>query len=1034
MTPSNIKSELEKVCELGQNYRGAFLTRIFFTDLLFAAKALKFKVKTEKPEDLIEVSVNERLINIVHNGFKCGTTKFQGKDTLLVIMDEFVPSKFLKEKITVSQNVFDILDKYDATLRFDYSYKYHMTIVNVVNSLFKNKEGFLFTNDIGRMPALDVNEFDKFYRTSSVDWASVFPKHIILKFYSAYELYGSYIFDNYLTNRNDIDITNIEVGGTRYFLEWLALGMPCKSHYPWYAFMTKYILGLQMAYATHCVDNEVLIDVLTATIKRFCEVIKNGIKKFDDNVYDDPDYQMCFVTRDDGFCMAYWGMHLLHQLFFMLGSLPTIENSKLYHANNTQKALEVSVEVLDLLPSFLEHMPYCTYGYSYVSEKLKKGIEKSFFTNFSYAMENFITDKVADISQIAAQIINVFGDISVVKQKMIVDQFLYEEIACTSTARKMIQNGIIRNILAAKDSECKDLITFKREKQEGESLFLGGKTSYAEVGVFRLSLTEKGLSFCNIIKTILRDSVDLNYSVFTDFTDFDIDHLDYQDANLRVYLKLDPSQRCFVQHPQDPFMKIKRTKSTDLIVTTYKDLGEVLTIERKMGLAQMELVEKALCLFGYQTFPEVPLGVKSCKNEASPLVIYQDFNNTTFKQNTIEKHIVVLCSILFKFIAGLRGLLERPKASLTPNFNISEQILINDFKNFTKTFSLDIPWIRCAIEDSNFNSKLEFAAKCYACIYENSGLESATSFLVTNSKELNGIKELLVDKDNNLFTLKLVAYFTSFFKGNSWSLPKEFATLVGELLKNGSDKENFAQMFKVNTTEVDNIFVSLLGNTTQTLKAVHSVIDILNNYCQTNVTIQNGRKTTKKQQINQNDMPVALDIDEKRLSEVLETTAKARESLNKIFADEEDEAENSQIVGVAQNISSLRHAADKTPKDESKSKPAEVKSNVSTTNKEASALNGQSNVASTKRSVASDFTREELNELLTIFKSKNEWLQSDLRRAYGKRIMMLGKFIDKLNDISLELFDDLLISVEGEDIEIEESYIDEVFANYKVAD
>jgi|GEM_PF-4123936 len=63
--------------------------------------------------------------------------------------------------------------------------------------------------------------------------------------------------------------------------------------------------------------------------------------------------------------------------------------------------------------------------------------------------------------------------------------------------------------------------------------------------------------------------------------------------------------------------------------------------------------------------------------------------------------------------------------------------------------------------------------------------------------------------------------------------------------------------------------------------------------------------------------------------------------------------------------------------------------------------------------------------------AKDSWDESDLRRAYGKRSLLLGKFIDKVNEVSLELYDDYVFLSDDGVVDIETEYLDGVLAKMK---
>ena len=992
--------------------------------------------------------VREIPLYVALNGFKVGKFCCEAPGTLLVLAPKvqeavlkkkniYLPPK-LKEALEVFINHYSI-PQYDIEHFLEMCKSFWDVSIGRINpQVLTNSSG---TKGVGLWAKKDI---------FSLDLTLNFQLFLMVNRYEA-QIEPEDDDDEVFIFRSSFESPLIS-GYTKY-LEWLENDMPEALKSSWLAFMFEYVCGLDTVASLPVVPDEDFIPIICKTIKKICLFVVHNKEIFASGTK--------FFEAGDGIAVAYLLGDMLKDLIVMLSSRQSVLAQNL----TDQRLILLIADVLPWLLRATDIISTCggntnlsyqpvIYKFIKESKTIKTGKKSSeindtvfkIFRTCLKAQRIFIRDAMRSFYEVAlkdrAACMRAF-----IKDYSYAPQLTTSawEIWCKTVVEPCCQN---ENVI---DRGCQVL---------SPTYFFGFLSGcfYAYSYYLKSQFLSKDQSLKEVLKKEADRFIDYDFVDTRLFFDEKTDPVKIptfkkidEDSNIedndygrlqfknrgddlyhaQVYFSNRSFTNVHYDRPRDLWQDLFENKGGQAgqgLIVKVEELAQAIGIRRKITSAHARLLNQAADIWNWDIFPPAMFNLKRSFG-ADEVVIISKKTEPSFAdsiQDSYTKYFKEFCfGFLFRISAAFSSFREIDEdcSSLKKEIKTDIQCFING-----STGTLELPeWFKSIVEDSSFDDKLEAYTQKYAQLLEEGGAKEADILLSVPLKELNKIDFLLDDYSKRTFYLYYLRHLM-FIAADSHNLTAKVAQTFMALLNYMCNVKDWSPLVKIKPQEASHYLELAEGSTKDQTKYG---IEILNKwFAAENLGLEfdlvKPKPTTRKKagkDTAEIDAPVALNIDDNRLKDVLKTTAKARESLDRIFNEQEDDAEDAQVAAMAAGIRALRNAD--TSKSQTQAEAQSKKAATAASNSKSA----QTSTASSKK--GAPFSAAELEEIFTLLKAKDSWDESDLRRAYGKRSLLLGKFIDKVNEVSLELYDDYVFLSDDGVVDIETEYLDGVLAKMK---
>lgn len=843
------------------------------------------------------------------------------------------------------------------------------------------------------------------------------------------------------------------ISGYTKYLEWLENDMPEALKSSWLAFMFEYVCGLDTVASLPVVPDEEFIPIICKTIKKICFFVVHNKEIFASGTK--------FFEAGDGMSVAYLLGDMLKDLIVMLSSRQSVIAENI----TDQRSILLIADMLPWLRRATDiistcggntNLSYQPIIYKFIKESkiIKTGNKSSEMNDTVFKMFRaclkaqriFIRDTMRPFYEVALK------DRTAYRRAFIIDYSYAPQL--TTSAWEIWCKTMVEPLCQDEDMMHKGMMVqiptcffgFLSGCFYGYSYYLKSQflTRDLSIGEILENEADKFIDYDFVDARLFFDEKTDPVKIPTfkkvdedsNIEDNDCGRLQFKNRgddlyHAQVYFSNKSFANVHYKKPRDLWQDLFETKGGQAgqgLIVKVEELAQAIGIRRKITSAQTRILNQAADIWEWDIFPPALFNFKRSFGPDEVVIISKktepSFADST--QDSYTKYFKELCfDFLFRISAAFSSFreIDEDSSSLREEIKADIQYFINGSSGVQ-----ELPeWFKSIVEDSSFDDKLEAYAQKYAQLLEEGGAKEADILLSVSFKELNKIEFLLDDYSKRTFYLYYLRHLM-FITASSHNLTAKVAQTFVALLKYMCNVQDWAPLVKIKPQEAFNYLELAEASTKDQTKYG---IEILNKwFAAENLGLEfdlvKTKPATRKKAGKATadiDAPIALNIDDNRLKDVLKTTAKARESLDRIFNDQEDDAEDAQVAAMAAGIRALRNA------DTSKSQTQAGDQSKKAATAASDSKNAKTSTASSKK--GAPFSAAELEEIFTMLKAKASWDESDLRRAYGKRSLLLGKFIDKVNEVSLELYDDYVFLSDDGVVDIETEYLDGVLAKMK---
>lgn len=1016
------------------NARGANLAKLYFQNVPDILDKAEVSLEPVSGGSIKRSTYLDRVAYIATNGFKSDKYSCHAKDTILVF-EGATNNKTTPKAIEKAIGIY--ISNFYKLLREDqiYSYNAERKLTSVVQSVRSKFCGKIFISDQGLgLPCSDpaCKAFPENERATALYTS-------FLREASKSNYYGGFVtreeYSHYASNRNqsdnqaigDLSLVNHELES---YFAWIEAGMPYSKKWPWLKYIFEYSNGLEMAFVMNQNTDEEMINALVKNLRNIMGVLKTKIDASFKDLY--------FSECGDGLFGLFYILSMLYKQLLMLCSLKAVEDPKLFPVANLWKVSAVLEESRALEKALRKAS----------SEKALKDCELK-FQLFNYKGNNTYDNASAlglmlktevDASKeylcsfirgtIQSIICRINDDADNLKKAVLSKLFEYNSY--DKLAKEAFSQGVIEQLTAGVGFNARKLLTVRKRTVSILSTFSGRVTCFNQVVYSFGDLSNYGEVFWQNATFLFEEYKGLSTKVFGDENDIqpDYENLTQKEKEViffRRYLQASAVLRIYLKKPDNPFRSFLRTKKigsfknqgnhiNEVYIASVEELAKLATINAKLGAAQIEVLETALNLWGLNIYPMRIATVKRNLSADSKVVIYQEeadeaLNEQQLACSGVKINFDALTFVLLRFYAGSWSLSQKEGDLTSSN-------LLQAFSELWQSVEAIPEWVSGSMEAMP-NYGFEYRKQCELCalFLKAKGVEAYDTLWMTSAKELTPFKGLLCDAENEKLLVVWLQAILMLATKSLIEIPPIFVNLIGLLVVNYFKAHTLKALIPTFTLEHAEELLNGVGSSASAITKLGA--KIISQFAQAHhvsfrlyLKRKNSAKKANKAEL---DKPIALNIDETRLKNVLKTTEEARESLDRIFAESVDDTEDAQVASVAQNLRTMRHAG-----DDINSQGHDAQTSKAPSRAKASNAQGDTTL---KENSTNKFSLEAINEIYDIIAAKEVWQESDLRRAYGKRPVMLAKFIDAINALALKLYDDYAIYTEDGEIEVVHEYL-----------
>lgn len=1015
------------------NARGANLAKLYFQNVPDILDKAEVSIEPVSGGSIKRSIYLDRVVYIATNGFKSDKYSCHAKDTILVF-EGATNSKNTPNAIEKAIGIY--INNFYKILKDDqyYSYDAEKKLTSVVQTVRSKFCGKIFISDQGLgLPCSDPsckafpeNERDTALYTSFLHEASTSSYYRGFISRDEYSYYGSNRNQAKTSSIGDLSLVNHELDS---YFAWIEAGMPYSEKWPWLKYIFEYSNGLEMAFVMNQNTDEEMINALVKNLHNIMGVLKPKIDASFKDLY--------FSERGDGLFGLFYTLSMLYKQLQMLCSLKAVDDPKLFPVANLWKVGAVLEESRALEKALRESISEGTWEDCELKFQMFNYKGNTIYGNTN-ALRSMLKDEVNSSSDylyifirdtIQSIISRINDDAENLKKAMLTSCFKYNSI--DKLAKEAFSEGITQQLTAGVGFNARKLLTVRKRTATVSSTFCGRVTCFSQIAYSFGELSNYGEVFWQNTTSLFGEYKSLSTKVFEDENDIkpDYENLTQKEKEvifLRRYLQASPVLRIYLRKPDNPFssllckkkigsFKNENDRINEVYVASVEELAKMATINTKLGAAQIEVLETALNLWGLNIYPTRITTVKRNLSADSKVLIYQEEADEAFKAQQvacsgIKINFEALTFVLLRFYAGAWSLSQKEGALTSSN-------LMQAFSELWQNVEAIPAWISGSMEAMP-NYGFEYRKQCELCalFLKAMGVEAYDTVWMTSAKELTSLKGILCDAENEKLLVVWLQAILMLATKSLIEIPLIFVNLIGQLVVNYFKAHTLKALIPTFTLEEAEELLNGVGSSASAITKLGA--EIISQFAQAHhvsfrlyLKRKNSAKKANKAEL---DKPIALNIDETRLKNVLKTTEEARESLDRIFAESVDDTEDAQVASVASNLRTMRHAGDDTNRQGNN-----VQTSKTPSMGKASNAQGDTTL---KENSTNKFSLEAINEIYDIIAAKEVWQESDLRRVYGKRPVMLAKFIDAINALALKLYDDYAIYTEDGEIEVEHEY------------